>query len=104
MPDARPERPLWEGDYIRWWGGVDWEWIACAKCKRPLTDKRAMRDGFGRECAADVTPTMLESIKRAEHDACRLALDVHAQAKTGTSPWWTHQAYLKRQMQRRRSG
>lgn len=97
-------RPRWEGDYIRWWGGSDWEWIACVKCRRPLTDPKAMSAGFGCECAADVTPAMIDSIKRAEHDACQLALEVHAQGQTTPSPWWTHQAYLKRQMLRRTSG
>jgi hypothetical protein len=100
--DDRPSRPLWAGDYIHWWGGADWEWIACVKCGRPLTTAKTMRDGFGRECAADVTGAMIERVKDAEHEACRLAVEVHHRAQTQNSPSWTHQAYLKRQMQRRR--
>jgi hypothetical protein len=104
MTAARPSRPLWVGDYIRWWGGADWEWIACVKCGRPLTTRTAQRDGFGRECAAVVTHAMIERVKQAEHEACALALEVHQTAQTQSSPWWSHQAYLKRQSVRRRRG
>ena len=104
MNADRPSRPLWPGDYIRWWGGADWEWIACVRCGRPLTTTKTMRDGFGRECAADATPAMIERVKDAEHEVCRLALEVHHRAQMHNSPWRTHQAYLKRQMERRRRG
>ena len=63
-----------------------------------------MRDGFGCECAADVTPAMIEHVTKAEHESCRLALEVHHRAQTQNSPWWTHQAYLKRQRERRQRG
>jgi len=74
------------------------------KCGRQLTSAKAKRDGFGRECAADVTPAMIDQVKKAEHEACRLALEVHHRAQAESSPWWTHQAYLKRQTARRRLG
>jgi hypothetical protein len=102
MNAERPSRPLWVGDYIRWWGGTDWEWIACVKCGRPLTTAKAKRDGFGRECGPAVTPAMIEQVKNAEHEACWLAQEVHHRAQMQNSPWWTHQAYLKRQTGRRR--
>jgi hypothetical protein len=82
METDRASRPLWEGDYIRWWGGTDWEWIACVKCGRPLTSAIARRNGFGRECAPAVTVALIERVKQAEHEACRLALDVHQLAQT----------------------
>lgn len=82
MNADRPSRPLWVGDYIRWWGGTDWEWIFCVKCGRRLTTAKAKRDGFGRDCAADVSAAMIEQAQRAEHEACRLAQAVHHRAQT----------------------
>jgi hypothetical protein len=92
----RPKAPRWEGDHIRWWGAADWEWIACVRCGRPLTTAKARRDGFGRDCATQVTPEVVAQVQSAEHAACRLALQVHQRAQTQKAPWWTHQAYLKR--------
>ncbi len=101
----RPERPLWEGDYIRWWGRADWEWIACVNCGRRLTGPKAVRQGFGRECAAEVTAEMLESAKRKEHAVCRQALEIHDRAQNQQSARWMRQSHLKRQMlARRRAG
>jgi hypothetical protein len=40
MNADRPSRPLWVGDYIRWWGGTDWEWIAYVKCGRATAHHR----------------------------------------------------------------
>jgi len=48
---AQARKPYWVGDYMAYWGDIEWDFHTCVRCEGPLRSSLARKNGYGPDCA-----------------------------------------------------